>query len=253
MGEHGRGRRKATVWAAVLGAAALLVVARAASGALGVPTTTPNDVPDALAASAATPSSRAVLERVDDALNALTYTIWELGAESLDAATGVYVTDCSGYVNRMVEDAAPLAYDSLLERQQTSRPRSKDYYYLIHSIPYGKTRYHWTRVKSVLDLRPGDILVWRYADQTTSTTGHVMVVVGMPEADPRGADVIRIRVSDSAKSDHSDDNRAPDGSGVGAGVIQLRYKLGTGVPLNYAWRIGGRWQTNYFAMGRTAD
>jgi cell wall-associated NlpC family hydrolase len=216
-------------------------------------TTASANIPNTLRDSAATSEARELLVRVDDALNALTYTYYSEIADYWNDATGVYKVDCSGYVNRLVEDAVPSSYDAICDERDTTRPAAEDYYYTFRAIPYDTTRDHWRRIKRVKDLRPGDVLVWRYLepDEHDESTGHTMIVVGLPERDTRWSNVYRVRVSDSARSGHSSDNRGNTGSGVGAGVMLLRYDPDSGVPTAYAWSLLGYWQTDIrFAAAR---
>jgi hypothetical protein len=215
-------------------------------------TTTPANIMNTVRDYAATDASRDLLVRVDEALNALTYTYYTHNHYWNDL-TGVYKTDCSGFANTMVEDATPEAFDQLTDRRDTSRPLAEDYYYLFRSIPYGTTRYDWTRVKKVSELRPGDVLVWKYK-YSSSTTGHVMIVASKPVRDSRWSNVYKVRIADSANSGHGNDNRGKSGSGVGAGEILLRYSTEYGTPYAYAWNLNGIWHTDVsFAMARAAD
>lgn len=215
-------------------------------------TSTPADVLNSLHAQAATPASRALVVRVDEALNALRYTYYVFGGESFDALRGVYKVDCTGYLNRMVEDASPTAYDQLRAVRRTSRPLAEDYYYLFASLPTdGSTQHGWRRVGRVADLRPGDVIAYRYTDSTTGSTGHAMVVVGLPQPATGFTSAYRIRVSDAAKSGHSSDNRGASGSGVGAGTILLGADPTTGRPTRFAWTLKGYWQSGLrIALGR---
>ncbi len=239
-------RSTAAAAAAVTVALALSAIAGTASA-----TTTPTNVPNSLRDSAATPESRELLVRVDDALNALTYTYYTTSSGYWNDSTGVYKVDCTGYLNRMVEDSNPTSYDHVCEARDTTRPSAEDYYYTFRAIPYDTTKNHWRRVKRVRDLRPGDVLVWRYDQPTSTSTGHAVVIVSNPERDTRWSNAYRVRVSDSARSGHSNDNRGSTGSGVGAGTMLLRYDSDSGVPYAYAWSLKGYWHDDVrFAAAR---
>jgi hypothetical protein len=212
-----------------------------------------NNVPNSLYDSAASAGAQDLVTRVDEALNALTYTIYDT-VPPLDwnDDTGVYKVDCTGYVNRMVEDAVPEAYDELGDARGTTHPAAKDYYYFFKSISIGGTRGRWRRPERVSSLRPGDLLVYRYKeDPGTGSTGHAMIVVGIPVKDStRGSSIYRVRVSDSARSGHTRDNRDSDTSGVGAGEILVRVDS-NGQPVSYTWSTTGPFHTDiYLAMGR---
>lgn len=209
-------------------------------------TTTPTNVPSSMYDYAKNDRSRDLLGRVDDALNALTLTYYVYSGDEFNAMTGVYKVDCSGYLNAVIEDAVPSAFDEVRDAEGVSRPGTGDYYDFVRDIPYGSTRNKWYRIERVSSLRPGDLLVWRRDDGT----GHGMIVVSMPQRDTRWSNVYRLRVSDSAKSGHSSDNRGSTGSGVGAGYILLEYSTSSGRPTAYAWTTAGVWHAVSFAMAR---
>jgi hypothetical protein len=215
-------------------------------------TTTASNVPNTFRDTTGSLAARDLLVRVDEALNGLTYTYYLFGGDFFDAAAGVYKVDCSGYVNRMVEDAVPSAYDAVTSAGDTARPSAEDYYGFFVSIPYNETRNGWRRVRRVLDLRPGDILVYRYDDAvSTSSTGHAMIVVDLPVRYATFTNAYRIRVSDSARSGHSSDNRGSGGSGVGAGYVLVQADPDTGKPQRFAWSLSGYWKSGLkLAMGR---
>jgi hypothetical protein len=232
---------------AVIGALGLAtLVARAAEA-----TTTPTNVSNENYDYAATSESRDLVVRVDEALNALTYTYWRLGDDYFNASTGVYKVDCSGYANRMIEDSNPVAYDSAAEARDTTRLRADDWYDLFKSIPYGSTRHDWQRIEKVASLRPGDVVVYKY-DEAGTTTGHTMLVVSRPVRDTRySSPVYKVRVSDSAKSGHSSDNRGAEGSGVGAGYVLLKAGRDSGRVSGFAWSLKGYWKEGIsLAMAR---
>ena len=216
-------------------------------------TTTPTNVMNALYDAAASEGARDLVERVDEALNALNYTIHKMDSDqSWDDEDGIYKVDCSGYVNRMLEDAVPEAYDEVREARDASRLRSSDYYYFFKSIASGGTKGRWRRPAHVADLGPGDLLVWRYkTDPGTGSTGHTTIVVGEAVEDTtRGSHIYRMRVTDAARSGHTRDNRGETGSGVGAGEILVKVDS-SGQPISYAWSTTGPFHTDIFmAMGR---
>jgi hypothetical protein len=220
--------------------------------ALASATTTPTNVPNELYSYAKTGESRQLVERVDDALNGISYTYYLWGGDSWNDSTGTYKVDCTGFVNRMVEDANPSAYDEILEYRDTTRASANDYYYMFRRISYGTTKDKWYRVEKASYLRPGDILVWKYdAVQASGSTGHAMVVVDVPKKDSRWSNVYKVRIADSAKSGHSTDNRGSSGSGVGAGYILLKVSTSSGRPYAYAWNTNGVWHDDVtIAMAR---
>lgn len=218
----------------------------------GVPTRTSNNVMNDLYDDAASDGAYDLIVRVDDALNNLTYTVHNYVDQTWDDETGRYRVDCSGYVGRMLDDAVPAAYDELRDWAGTSRPRSSDYYRFFKSISIGGTKGRWRRPEKVAYLSPGDVLVWKYlVDPGTGSTGHTLIIVGNAVKDStRGSNIYRVRVSDSANSGHSNDNRGASGSGVGAGEILLKVDS-NGQPIEYTWSLTGPWHADIaIAMGR---
>lgn len=234
-------------------ALAVALVVPSVGHASGV-TTTPSNVPNTLRPYAATEASRDLLVRVDEVLNALTYTTYVFGGNYLDFLRGIYKVDCTGYLNHLVEDVAPSAYDALLDLRGTSRPSARDYVAFFRGLPYDTARYGWQRIRRARDLRPGDVLVWRYDDPSSVSTGHAVVVVSLPTRDLRWSNVFRLRVSDSARSGHSYDNRGSTGQGVGAGEMLVKVDGTSGVPTQIAWSLRGIFRSDIaIAAARVAD
>lgn len=234
-----------------------LLIGFVAAMAMAVPalasaTTTPTNVPDTLYTSAKTSESRQLVERVDDALNNLALTYYVFSGDDWNDTTGTYKVDCTGFLNRMVEDANPSAYDEILDYRGTTRASAEDYYYFFRQISYGTTEDKWYRVEKASYLRPGDVLVWKYdATSTSGSTGHAMIVVDVPVKDERWSNVYRVRIADSAKSGHTTDNRGTSGSGVGAGYILLKVSTTSGRPYAYAWNTNAVWHDDVtIAMAR---
>jgi hypothetical protein len=227
-------------------AAIVLAAARAASASA---TTTPTNINNTLRDAAASDGARDLLVRLDEALNALTYSVHQYSPQSWSDSTGTYKVDCSGYIGRMLEDAVPEAYDEVGEARNTSRPLAHDYYYFFRSITPGGTKGRWRRPAQFKDVRPGDMLVWRYKEtQDSGSTGHTTVVVSVPLL--YDTNVYRVRVTDSAKSGHTNDNRKGTNTGVGAGEILVKVNS-SGQPIQYTWSLTGPWHSDiYMAMGR---
>ena len=153
--------------------------------------------------------------------------------------------DCSGYANQVLRQAAPGAFASL--RALRSRPRATEY---VERMELGGS--DWRRVARVADLAPGDLIAWRHRPDAPRTdalsTGHVAFVVERPA--PAGGGLWRVRVSDAARSGHSDDTRAPGRSGIGAGTI-LVATAPDGAPEAVAWSLRGRFEVPAaMALGR---
>lgn len=236
--------------ALVAGLVAGLIVSllSVAAGATTTPTNISNDLRDA----AASDGARDLLVRTDEVLNALTYTYYRDSGEYWSDSQGRYEVNCSRYTNHLLNDAVPEAYDEVRDYFNTSVPRSEDFYTFFKSIPKGDKRGRWRRPYQFSDVRPGDLLVWRYKEENDrGTSGHMNIVVSVPKRDTRFSSVVyRVRVSDSARSGHSNDNRGSSGSGVGAGELLVKVDSG-GQPIAYAWSLNGSFHTDVvLATGR---
>ncbi len=156
--------------------------------------------------------------------------------------TGVFVTDCSGFVNFVVRDAAPVSYGALRRARHTARPTSGDYALGLRGrVPT------WSRVLRVADVRAGDVIAW--TRPAGSRAGHVMVVADV--AHKVGARRWTLAIVDSTSVPHGrtdtrrrDRRNGPSStngrpSGVGRGTIGLVVDA-RGRPIAYTWSAGDR-------------
>lgn len=215
-------------------------------------TTTSTNIMNDLRDEARSDGARDLLVRTDEVLNSITYTVYRDSGIYWSDSKGRYEVNCSRYTNHLLEDAVPEAYDEVRDYFNTSVPRSEDFYTYFKSISKGGTRGRWRRPYKFSDMRPGDLLVWKYKEESDrGTSGHMNVIVSVPKRDDRFSSVVyRVRVSDSARSGHTNDNRGSSGSGVGAGDILVNVDSG-GQPIAYAWSINGSFHNDVtLAMGR---
>lgn len=184
---------------------------------------------------------------VSHTINNLKYTNYKFGGNHFDASKGVYVLDCSAYVDNVLESIHPDAYFDIVDKLGTDRLTSHDYYTFFRSLSEDGSG-SWNAVKKVEELEAGDILVFRYKNKKGRITGgHVMVVMDTPVGD---FDTYSVRVADSAPTKHSQDTRYKQ-SGVGIGTLSLKVNPTTGKPYAFAWREGAKWMKNVnFAMAR---
>jgi hypothetical protein len=185
---------------------------------------------------------------VNSTVDTLRYSVYKLGGRKFDTSRGIYILDCSDYVDNILQAVYPNAYGNLVNSTGTEKPTSQHYYHFFSKLDDESNRY-WNRIDDVDQLRPGDILVFRTKNRTGSETGgHVMVVMNKPTSDEN---VFIVRVADSAPSGHSDDTRQANASGIGVGNLMLKVNPNTGEPKAYAWKEGSRWKNNVnFAMAR---
>lgn len=185
---------------------------------------------------------------VHKSVSNLHYSHYKLGGTKIDSSQGIYIVDCSGYVDHTLRAVFPNAYLSLVNSSGAEKPNTSHYYNFFKGLSDESDEY-WSKVNDIEQLRPGDILVFRYKSTRRYAGGHVMVVMNKPVQD---GDTYLVSVADSAASGHSEDTRT--GSGVGIGTLLLKVNPKTGQPSAYAWKIGSRWKNNVnFAMARPTE
>lgn len=191
---------------------------------------------------------------VHKTIDTLNYSKYKMGGSKFDTSSGVYIVDCSNYVDQILQAVSPHAYLSLVNWSGAETPTTQHYYDFFSDLsndPY------WDRINDVENLRPGDIIVFRYVShykkrhRAGGTRGHVMVVMDKPIKVQNG---FLVRVADSAPTGHSQDTRPAHVSGIGIGTLLLKVNPKTGKPAAYAWRTGSLWKKNVnFAMARPMD
>lgn len=148
-------------------------------------------------------------------------------------------TDCSGFLNALLERAyglTPDEFDSWLGKR---RPLAVEYFEAI------RQQRNFRQITSERDVRPGDVIAIRYPPGTNDNTGHIMLVDDLPvyhkisKPEIEGMDQWEVSVIDSSESGHgrTDTRRQPDGTfgqGVGRGILRLYSKRG-GEIVGYTW------------------
>lgn len=191
---------------------------------------------------------RNLVDAVRNTIATLRYTAYKLGGAHIDPSHGVYVVDCSSYVDYILKSMYPHAFTNLTTWSGTEKPTTNDYYQYFTNLSDNK-KTQWNTVDDVESLRPGDILVFRYKNKWGNERGgHVMMVMDKPI---HQSDAFLVRVTDSAPAGHSTDTRNPRTSGIGIGTLLLKVDSKTYAPYAYAWKVGSRWERNVnFAMAR---
>lgn len=184
-------------------------------------------------------------------ISTLKYTAYKLGGTHFDLRQGIYIVDCSSYVDHILRKIYPHAYSSLVSFSESQKPTTHDYFYFFTRLQK-KSHSYWRNVEDVKQLRAGDILVFRYKHKRHSPTqGHIMIVMDKPI---REKNIFKVKIADSAPHRHSHDTRQPHDSGIGIGTLLLKVNPKTFQPSAYAWRIGSQWKNNVnFAMARPFD
>jgi len=188
---------------------------------------------------------------VKKTIDTLHYSSYKLGGSKFDPERGVYVLDCSNFVDHILENVYPDAYLSLVNSTGADNPASTHYFNFFRDLSEDADS-HWNKIGDVDKLQAGDILVFRYKNSRGNETGgHVMVVMDKPV---RVSDVYFIRIADSAPSRHSEDTRQKNESGIGIGTLLLKANPITGKPSAYAWSVNGDWNRRVkIAMARPVE
>lgn len=186
---------------------------------------------------------------VEETVSNLRYSVYKLGGTHFDASKGVYMVDCSDYVDHLLHDSSPRAYTSLANWSGSYKPTSEHYYSFFTQRLAAASDPNWQKIDDTQNLQAGDILVLRYKNSRgRGAGGHVMVVMDKPSGNDN---VMEVRVADSASSGHGDDTRPLHTSGIGIGTMLLKVNPQTGQPFAYAWKAGAPWKSNVkIAMGR---
>jgi hypothetical protein len=166
---------------------------------------------------------------VHKTIDSLNYSHYKIGGSKFDTKKGVYIVDCSNYVDQILQAVSPQAYLSLVNYTGTETPTTRHYYDFFSDL---SDQPYWGKVDDVENLRAGDILVFRYKKRRHAVQGHVMVVMDKPI---RANDAFLVRVADSAPVRHSQDTRPAHVSGIGIGTLLLKTDPKTGQPRSYAW------------------
>lgn len=187
---------------------------------------------------------KTLVKFVRNTVDSINYTKYKLGGTKIEPKRGVYIVDCSSYVDHILKTVYPQAYSSLTRWSGSQKPTTHDFYqYFINLSDHSR---HWDSIDDASDLRPGDILVFR-----NKSGGHVMIIMDMPE---RNGNTLILQIADAAPSGHSKDTRQPHSSGIGIGTMLLKINPVTAQPYAYAWKVGAKWQSNVnFAMARPLD
>jgi hypothetical protein len=187
---------------------------------------------------------------VTHTVESLRYSVYRMGGKRFDASKGVYILDCSNFVDHILQNVSPHAYSSLVSATGVNNPASRHYYEFFTDLTDNPDT-HWNKIDNIEQLQPGDILVFRYKNSRGHETGgHVMIVMDKPIQDDN---TFFVRVADSAPSAHSEDTRA-DTSGIGIGTLLLKANLQTGHPVAYAWGVDSDWSRNVkVAMARPRE
>ena len=108
-----------------------------------------------------------LVDFVHKTVSSINYTHYKMGGRHFDTNKGVYILDCSDYVDNILHTVSPRAYFSLVNSSGTDKPTSQHYYEFFNGLA-SSSDYFWNKIDDVDELEPGDILVFR-----TKKEGHV--------------------------------------------------------------------------------
>lgn len=210
-----------------------------AAAPTGLPSTPPSPPPPGATSGAdttpATSATGALLTSAQSQLDALRQSDYQ-HTTKVDAAAGRFDYDCSGFVDYTLGQVAPAALAEIPASTSAGRPLAQDFEAYFSRLGAGDS--HWTRVPTVTQIRPGDVVSWLVSpDVQSRDTGHVMIAASTPEPDPQISGAYRLQVIDSAASPHADDSRTNGATGLGTGWIGLSVDA-QGQPNGFYWQAG---------------
>jgi hypothetical protein len=170
----------------------------------------------------------------------------------VDERTGAYFYDCSGLVDYAAKRAVPADADAL-PISTSLRPLAGDIERYLH-LGLAHPIDGWTSLSRVDALHAGDVIAWLATeDSSTGDTGHVMIVLADPSANPARPDEWLVRVADSTLSPHGLDSRPRGDTGLGTGTIGLVADH-AGAPIAFYWQggVSGKAKRTGIALGRPA-
>ena len=133
----------------------------------------------------------------------------------IDEKTGVYISDCSGFLSYIIARTRPQALEEVKISEGHKSRRAVNFYDTI--VRAGKENVPcWTRIFRLEDAEPGDIMVW-VNPPDSGDSGHAMIIMEAPV--PEGKQLFKIKICDSSKSPHGQDSRASGSNGIGSGFI----------------------------------
>jgi len=151
----------------------------------------------------------------------------------VDETHGIYVLDCSSFMGLVIRKIAPKAYTALPIDAPHKRPRAKNFYAFLNALEPHESRDGWLGIKRMEEVKKGDIIAWKYAQNSNKQdTGHVVMVYEKPILEANG--FYQVRVMDSSKGKHAHDSRGEGQSGIGIGTMWFSVDK-EGIPNGVLW------------------
>jgi hypothetical protein len=166
----------------------------------------------------------------------------------INAGQGIYDTNCSGFVDYLVEMIAPASYHLVPKEPGHVRPRAFMYEQFFSHLGMGVQAPGWGFVEQLSALQPGDILAWDLIPVTQYyDTGHVVLGAGQPF--PVSDGVLSLPVIDSSALRHYEDSRPRGTNGVGTGQIHFQVDE-SGAPVAFQFDANESFHQTRISMGR---
>jgi len=150
-------------------------------------------------------------------------------------AAGIYKFDCLGFVDHVLMNATPAAYREI---GNGANPSIESYAAAFSRLDTkSPIALLGTRVEHPRDLQPGDVCLW--LKPNTLDTGHMWIIAGEPQVNPKRTDEVMVRIFDSTGTVHSSDSRtgAADKTGLGSGILGFMVD-DEGNPVGLYWEGG---------------
>lgn len=170
-------------------------------------------------------AARAIYDRSAYIMGNMRQTSYALRVNKVvDDDAGIYRYDCSGLVGMIILNPVEPGRCAELNGQPCKddtggqRPMADTFYDFALTLPYADTPEcggrRWCRVRTMMELRPGDTIAAKYDEQwrlahsaDTTSTGHVMLVWGSPAPSAQNPGELEIFVMDAADTPHGTDTR----------------------------------------------
>jgi hypothetical protein len=166
----------------------------------------------------------------------------------VDMSRGAYDMDCSGFVDYLLEQNAPVQFAPLRIEPGHTRPRAAVYFDLFTRLNKSPLP-GWEAVPKIGEARRGDIIAWKLTASTDrpGDTGHVVIVAAAPVE--QTSHLYRVQVYDSSVIHHDEDSRTEGTNGVGEGVITFRVDT-SGQPIGFQFNSRANYHGEPIAIGR---
>ncbi len=182
---------------------------------------------------------------------------------TVDEINGIYKLDCSSFVGYILRYALNAHYLPInaAKIMGVTRPLAADFYTFFNSCPTTENPYGWMKISYLRNALPGDIIAWKYADETKDNTGHVVIISGITTKFTESVTVnnikyweYKVRVIDSSSGTHYQDSRdlASNVTHEGVGVGDMYFGVNQAGEIKY-WKWNSRSDTpqfDYIAIGR---